>query len=60
VQAKIGGLPAQVSFAGLAPGFIGLLQVNLMIPDVPAGDLPLEVSIGGVSATVTLVSVGGK
>jgi uncharacterized protein (TIGR03437 family) len=32
VLASIGGLPAEVSFAGLAPGFTGVYQVNLKIP----------------------------
>jgi uncharacterized protein (TIGR03437 family) len=36
--AKIGGVNAPVSFAGLSPGFTGLYQVNLQIPsNVPAG-----------------------
>ena len=29
VQTQIGGLTAQVFFAGLAPGFVGLYQVNV-------------------------------
>ena len=32
VQATIGGKPAQVLFAGLAPGFVGLFQVNALVP----------------------------
>jgi uncharacterized protein (TIGR03437 family) len=32
VSATVGGVPAQVQFAGLAPGFIGLGQVNVLIP----------------------------
>jgi uncharacterized protein (TIGR03437 family) len=30
--ATIDGQPAQVSFAGMTPGFVGLLQINLQIP----------------------------
>ncbi len=38
VQAFVGGDPATVEFAGLAPGFVGLYQINLRIPaDSPAG-----------------------
>jgi uncharacterized protein (TIGR03437 family) len=55
--ATIGGLPATVSFAGLAPGFIGLYQVNVQVPQgVAAGDgVPVMLSIGpAVSNTVTI------
>jgi len=31
----IGSQFAQVTFSGLAPGFVGLWQVNMLIPDVP-------------------------
>jgi len=37
--------------AGLAPGFIGLLQMNVRIPDnAPAGEQAFDVSVGGVAA----------
>jgi uncharacterized protein (TIGR03437 family) len=43
----IGGVPAKVSFSGLAPGFAGLYQVNVQIPaGAPAGDdVPLNVTM---------------
>jgi uncharacterized protein (TIGR03437 family) len=39
----IGGVPASVLFAGLAPGFVGLYQVNIQVPaGVAAGNsIPL-------------------
>ena len=46
VSARLGGKPAQVTFAGLAPGFVGLLQVNLLVPDIAAGEQTLEVTGG--------------
>jgi uncharacterized protein (TIGR03437 family) len=33
VQATVGGVPAQVIYAGTAPGFAGLEQLNIRIPD---------------------------
>jgi len=57
VLVKIGGKAATLQFAGLAPGFVGLMQMNIQIPDVPAGELPLEVSVGGVSAQQTTISI---
>ena len=53
----IGGAPAEVLFSGMAPGFVGLYQVNARVPTAtPAGDeVPLEIEIGeGSSNTVTL------
>lgn len=53
----IGGLPARVSFSGLAPGFVGLYQVNAEVPlSAPIGDsVSVALTIGGaVSNTVTI------
>lgn len=53
----IGGVAADVIFSGLAPGFVGVYQVNVTVPlDSPTGDsVSLALSIGGVlSNTVTL------
>lgn len=52
VSATIGGLAAEVTFAGLAPGYTpGLQQINIRIPaDCPAGAaVPLRLEIGGHS-----------
>jgi uncharacterized protein (TIGR03437 family) len=57
VQAQIGGANAVITFAGLAPGFAGLLQANLIVPEVPAGEQPLDISIGGVPANQAFVYV---
>ena len=46
----IGGTNAEVSFSGLAPGFVGLLQANIRIPNVAAGDRRLVVTIGGAAS----------
>jgi uncharacterized protein (TIGR03437 family) len=53
----IGGIQAMVNFSGLAPGFVGLYQVNAQVPqDAPPGDaIPVMLNIGGAtSSTVTM------
>jgi len=48
-QVFLAGLPApEVPFSGLAPGWLGLYQVNARVPDgVPSGTQPLSLTIGG-------------
>ena len=57
VTATIGNVPASVQFSGLAPGFVGLYQVNVTIPQLAAGQYPLVVSAGGTSSNAGMVSV---
>ena len=57
VQASVGGVAAQVRFAGLVPGWVGILQMNLLVPNAPSGEQPLEIAIGGVSANPTTLSI---
>jgi uncharacterized protein (TIGR03437 family) len=47
----IGGVPAAVSFAGLAPGSPHIYQLNVQVPGGLAdGDQPIVVQIGGVTS----------
>ncbi|MBV9771114.1 MAG: hypothetical protein JOZ32_16195 [Bryobacterales bacterium] len=58
VTATIASQSAQVSFAGLAPDFVGLWQVNIVVPSgLTQGDFPLTVSVGGQSSNPANVSV---
>jgi uncharacterized protein (TIGR03437 family) len=60
IQVTISGQPADVQFAGMAPGFVGLMQLNILVPVLGAGEQNLEVTIGGVAANVTTVSIGSN
>jgi uncharacterized protein (TIGR03437 family) len=52
VQVLIGGLPAQAGFAGLAPGFVGLYQVNVVVPEgVAPGEASLEIRVDGIRSS---------
>jgi uncharacterized protein (TIGR03437 family) len=54
----IGGVIAPVSFSGLAPGFVGLYQVNAEIPTgLAPGSQPVVLSIGGGSSDTVLLPV---
>ena len=53
----LGGTSLFVDFAGLTPGWVGLYQINALVPfkGVPAGfDIPLTISQGGASTTIPL------
>jgi uncharacterized protein (TIGR03437 family) len=54
----IGGVPATVSFSGLAPGFTGLYQINAAVPsNAPVGVQPVVLSIGGVNSKTGNIAV---
>ncbi len=57
VTATIGNMAATVVFAGLAPGYFGLYQVNVVAPQLPAGQYPLQITINGVASNAAPVSI---
>jgi uncharacterized protein (TIGR03437 family) len=60
-SATIGPLPAQISFNGLAPGFVGLAQMNIVVPPgLASGNYQLTVTIGGVTSNAATVSISGQ
>jgi uncharacterized protein (TIGR03437 family) len=58
VTATIGSQSAEVKFAGLAPDFVGLWQVNVVVPaGLAAGEHPLVISVDGQASNAANVSV---
>jgi uncharacterized protein (TIGR03437 family) len=58
VTANIGSTAAAVSFTGLAPGFIGLVQMNIVVPaTLAAGVYPLSVTIDGQTSNSATIAV---
>ncbi|MSV27130.1 MAG: hypothetical protein EXQ52_00035 [Bryobacterales bacterium] len=55
VGVSIGGVPYLVTWAGLAPDNVGIYQINIYVPGSRAqgDDLPVVVTVGGTSSTVT-------
>jgi uncharacterized protein (TIGR03437 family) len=49
----IGGVEAPVLFSGLAPQFVGVNQVNILIPDnAPTGDaIPIQIRMNGITTS---------
>jgi adhesin/invasin len=60
VSVTIGGIPASVQYQGLAPGYVGLYQVNAVIPTgvTPGSAVPILMRQNGIPSnpnqTVTI------
>jgi uncharacterized protein (TIGR03437 family) len=58
VSVTIGGQSATVIFAGLTPGLIALLQLDITVPSgLAAGNYPMIVTIGGQVSNSATVSI---
>ena len=59
VSVTIGGMPAQVMFQGLAPGFAGLYQVNAVVPSgiPPASTVPVTLTVAGQTSSPVTMAV---
>jgi uncharacterized protein (TIGR03437 family) len=54
----IGSSFGDVKYSGLAPGFIGLWQINVVIPTgTPAGTVPMRVVISGTPSNSVTIAV---
>jgi uncharacterized protein (TIGR03437 family) len=56
--AMVGGVGAEVFFAGLAPNYVGLYQVNLFVPQsTPSGSVDVVITMNGVSSNAAKMQV---
>lgn len=56
---SIGGVTSTVIFSGLAPGFVGLYQVNALVPSSisPGNTVPVFLSVGGATSNTVTIAV---
>jgi uncharacterized protein (TIGR03437 family) len=55
---SIGGAAAAISYSGLAPSYVGLYQINAVVPSgLPSGNQPVMIKIGGVQSSAAMLPV---
>ncbi len=54
---KIGGVPSDILYSGLAPGYIGLYQVNARVPLGSTGNVPVQIQINGQLSNAATIAV---
>jgi uncharacterized protein (TIGR03437 family) len=58
VQVTVANTPAEVLFSGLAPGFVGLYQINARVPAAaPTGRQPLTLSAAGATSNTVQIAI---
>jgi len=52
------GIAADALFNGLTPGFVGLYQINVVIPDnAPQGEVPIQLLLDTASSDIVFITV---
>jgi uncharacterized protein (TIGR03437 family) len=57
VTVTMNGVPAPVNFSGLAPGFVGVYQVNAQVPPSVRGTVVVSLSVEGISSNLATMEV---
>jgi len=58
VGVTIGGVGAPLQFSGIAPGLVGVVQINFQIPNgTPLGAQPVVVTVGNVASPPVTLNV---
>ena len=55
----IGGVVAIVTYSGLAPGLVGLYQVNAIVPQslTPGNSVPVVISVSNTTSNTVTIAV---
>ena len=54
----IGGVQANIDYSGLAPGYVGLYQINVDIPaGLQSGNQPVIITMNGVQSSIALLPI---
>ena len=59
ISATIGSMPAEISFAGLAPLYPGVAQMNLKIPALASGVYSLIINIAAAASNAAQLVISG-
>jgi uncharacterized protein (TIGR03437 family) len=59
-EVRIGGKTTALAYDGYAPQTIGLVQFNVVIPDLGPGEYPIELIVNGVSNNQGLTFIVGN
>ena len=57
VSVTINGAPLPAAFSGLAPGLVGVYQVNVQVPEGIRGTVAIVLTVDGVSSNVVTMEV---
>jgi uncharacterized protein (TIGR03437 family) len=54
---RVGGTSAEARFSGLSPGFVGLYQVNFVVPSGVSGTPTVTLEMSGITSNVVRITV---